>query len=469
MTRPVVVGAALLLLAATGTLAVPDRGPGFPHRSHTGLFPSCLGCHEGVETGGPTDPYPTPGSCESCHDGVIRDRVDWRSPDRAPSMVRFDHVEHGRSAASSGEERPECEACHRETGATERMAVVTPSPETCVACHDPGGSHLEPGAPCTQCHAPIASATSVPTARIAGFPRPEDHAGAPFLSRHGIDAVGDAARCAVCHARQSCERCHANSDAVPAIAALQPDDRIAALVAGKAAEYGEPASHETSSWTFAHGAAARTGADACANCHARPGCAACHGASEDALFARLPVPRPDGPAGVVPVAAGRVHGAGFDRQHGTAAGSAGESCGACHRASFCADCHDAPAAGFHAPNFSERHGPAVYGGEAECSSCHSVEVFCRACHDTAGRASAGRVERGYHDAKPYWLLGHGRAARQSLESCVGCHAQTDCTRCHSSAGGWGVSPHGAGFDGSRDDIGQRVSCRQCHAVPPGGP
>ena len=39
------------------------------------------------------------------------------------------------------------------------------------------------------------------------------------------------------------------------------------------------------------------------------------------------------------------------------------------------------------------------------------------------------------DANPAFLLGHGKAARQELETCVSCHVERDCLTCHAAVGG----------------------------------
>jgi predicted CXXCH cytochrome family protein len=71
--------------------------------------------------------------------------------------------------------------------------------------------------------------------------------------------------------------------------------------------------------------------------------------------------------------------------------------------------------------------------------------------------------RGYHDAFPSFGLGHGQAARQSLESCASCHAERDCTSCHSAvAGGFRFSPHGPGFNADRLRKKNPGLCVACH-------
>jgi hypothetical protein len=80
----------------------------------------------------------------------------------------------------------------------------------------------------------------------------------------------------------------------------------------------------------------------------------------------------------------------------------------------------------------------------------------------------GRPGLEFHDAEPLWLLRHGQAARQSLESCAGCHAQKDCVRCHSDFGAFGVNPHREGFDAERAASRNARVCLECHFKNPVG-
>ncbi len=136
---------------------------------------------------------------------------------------------------------------------------------------------------------------------------------------------------------------------------------------------------------------------------------------------------------------------------------------------MCASCHDAQGpAVFHPDNFVARHASASFGGASECASCHDSERFCRNCHVQAGLGSVGRLGTGYHDAEPVWLLRHGQAARQGLESCASCHRQTECLQCHSQTGAFRISPHAPGFDARRAWERNPVICTACHLRSPFG-
>ena len=88
----------------------------------------------------------------------------------------------------------------------------------------------------------------------------------------------------------------------------------------------------------------------------------------------------------------------------------------------------------------------------------------------AGLSAQGALNGGYHDAKQFFTLNHGQAARQNLESCVACHAERDCLTCHSAQGGRRFDPHGPGFDPETMKRKNSQACTVCHgaAIPEGG-
>lgn len=541
----------LSMLAVLCALAVPDVRAAvaqlagadetrFPHAEHVGLFPSCTGCHGGVleadSTAVPltgadgTGLYPEPAQCAGCHDGVAERRVEWDGPRREASNLRFSHALHDREA-DLGEPTESCHECHQQQGRAEFMAVAEARPEPCVACHGhQAPAHLAEASPCGTCHLPVARAVALTPAQIVGFPRPQSHDDPAFITNHGPDAAAAQATCAVCHARESCARCHVNAADVPQIAALDPDPRVAQLVANLAPSYPPPSSHSAPDWSYAHGGDARARIAGCANCHTQPGCRACHTGDLGAkTIARLPAGGPgalgvqlrghDDRAPAIPVIGSphvttrdgdvmlqgaprswpasahdtvrlvtrdttrrvargdtatrvRVHPPGFDRTHGPAAGAGQLACSGCHETKqFCSSCHDGESKRrYHPPNFVARHPADAYSRQTECSACHSREGFCGACHQRAGLQSEGRLDVAYHTAQPLWLIQHSRAARQGLETCTTCHVQRDCMQCHSTIG-WSVNPHGPGFDPRRMANRNAQTCRACHVEDPlaGGP
>ena len=121
---------------------------------------------------------------------------------------------------------------------------------------------------------------------------------------------------------------------------------------------------------------------------------------------------------------------------------------------------------FHPENYLERHASNSWGRQLDCQNCHDTGAFCRACHEQRGMIAIGRLGGGFHDAQPNWLLNHGRAARQGLESCASCHTQRNCTQCHSETGAFRISPHGPGFDAERMIARNPRVCFSCHLSDP---
>ena len=370
------------------------------------------------------------------------------------------------------------------------MLVRHAAPETCLGCHTHRATeHLAEDNRCAVCHVPLAAATGLTAERVGALPRPPSHSRPDFALAHDPRAPVAAASCAVCHARESCARCHVNAGSQPLIASLARDARVATLVRGRPAVYPVPADHRREDFRTAHGDSARANIARCATCHARPSCTTCHIGPLNGPLARLPLAEPGGAPGIQlqlipmqrrrpllsPVAlqdtvtaakAVRVHDPLFRTNHKASASTSAATCAGCHEQRFCSDCHGGEGARrFHAANFTQRHAADSYGRETQCASCHNAELFCRSCHRSSGLASKGRLDAAFHDAQPQWLLNHGRAARQGLQSCTTCHAQRDCLTCHSTIG-WGVNPHGPGFQPERAASRNATQCLLCHLQVP---
>jgi hypothetical protein len=165
-----------------------------------------------------------------------------------------------------------------------------------------------------------------------------------------------------------------------------------------------------------------------------------------------------------------VHPAGFVRAHGIVASSGELQCLSCHAQRFCTDCHVGEMARrrYHPANFVSTHPAKAYGRDTECSSCHNTETFCLSCHRQVGLAAkAGIRSTVYHNAQPFWLLEHGRAARQDLTNCTTCHQQTYCMQCHSDAGSR-INPHGPDFNAALMAKRNSQICLFCHLKSPLG-
>jgi hypothetical protein len=453
-----------------GALAAAARlDRDFPHEVHERLFPVCEGCHAGMRSGDAAEVYPDVADCARCHDGTRAERVVWERPSAQPTNLRFSHPDHLERTVRSGEPAV-CTTCHARTGGVGRMSVGPAEPDRCLQCHTHRApTHLAATVVCSRCHISLAAAAEIPLERVARFPAPPSHADMDFLSLHGPEARTTLASCSVCHARENCERCHANADRLEPIISLPRDGRSAALESGRAAEYPRPATHDAD-WRLTHAEPARAAVDGCANCHTQPSCTACHirsdGGAHSSIGA-LPEGGTQAAAGVSAAAlAERMHASDIASVHGSAAASGILDCTQCHAQRECATCH-AGSRAFHVANFVERHAMEAFGGGGGCQSCHTTETFCRACHERAGLGSTAAMSAAFHDAQPMWLLAHGQAARMSMDTCTSCHQQTDCVRCHSAAGGWGVSPHGRGFAARRLAERTPETCAFCHVGDPG--
>jgi Doubled CXXCH motif (Paired_CXXCH_1) len=358
-------------------------------------------------------------SCTTCHAGAAQSGAPlWPDPAscaachdgtiqktitwRAPSSARRSNLrfDHVAHAANAKDKSPSCAGCHTRSG-DERMAVRAPVVERCLACHGLQTAHLAaPDTACTTCHVPLARATSLTRQDVAAFPAPPAHAAPDFVSRHGTIS------------RQ-------------------------------------------------------TLGSNCATCHAREFCYQCHAGSAppSAITALASDARA---TAIVARAAPPSHDDNFADRHGAIAAASTTRCTGCHVRSDCLECHRPNAAarggGYHPAGFLSRHPAAAYARDAACSDCHNVGAFCTSCHARAGLTAAGVLRSGYHDARRFFLAGHGQAARQGLESCVSCHAERDCLTCHSALGGRRFDPHGPGFDAARLRRKAFAMCTVCHGA-----
>jgi hypothetical protein len=455
----------------------------FPHAEHANMFPLCTTCHAGiVEQGQPV--WPNAAGCASCHDGVVEARVEWAPPADTPDgNLRFTHPGHATAVAT---ERPadtvrvaDCGSCHTESGAP-RMAVQHAVVGQCIDCHGFQQPHVDvPSVACATCHVRLTDAPGLTRTEIAAFPEPSSHDDPAFLlTGHGQAAKGPgaqgptavAASCATCHARNLCLACHVNAPESPVIQALALDPRPP-VYAGLAA----PPSHAAPNFLRAHGREAQRSTATCATCHTRQSCTTCHVGAPPRSIAALPAPSADRAVGAhVTREAPPSHTWDFREHHGAEASARPQSCETCHARSMCLECHrpqGATEVGYHSPNFLTRHPSAAYTRDANCSDCHNVAQFCQDCHQQSGLVADSRIgQAGYHDAFRGFSLGHGQAARQSLESCAGCHAERDCTACHSAVGGgFRFSPHGPGFNAAQIRSKNPSVCIACHGrTIPGG-
>ncbi len=452
-----------LSFAAGGAWAVDgamQQSGSFPHERHAGLFPLCTGCHEGVPTGDRSEFYPEADACALCHDGVLQVEVDWLPPSRRVTNLRFEHDEHPQFTSDPEQS---CGRCHSQPEG-DRMSVTGDIQlDLCWLCHQATSHKVD--APCTLCHVPLAE-SGLGLADIESISMPEDHEDEAFLvEAHGQMATSGVERCATCHTQDRCVACHVDTER-PEIQTLQPAP-VGMELPPLVSYYVEPATHEDDGWFGEHGLQASR--DACATCHTQDDCLSCHIAPVPSAIETLPlraqVMAPG--VGVMPHAPPNHESLFFLGSHTTFAASDPGNCATCHDDTFCVSCHEGPSdGGYHPPGFVAQHSASAFGRDAECTNCHSSEAFCRECHTQSGLTGFGRLGPGYHSAGALWLIRHGQAARQGLESCISCHKQTDCTQCHGVAGAFKVSPHSSDFDAQRAWERSPRTCIACHLRNP---
>ena len=470
---------ALMCVVATFAVVAALGGPwliaalssqqlGFDHAEHAGLFPSCGSCHAGAEQPG-ASLWPEVGGCASCHDGVVEELIDWVPPDEPPATnLDFSHFEHARTVADSIWAPVECGGCHSEAGEP-WLSVHLAVASQCLDCHQIAAEHLAaPDEACVTCHVSLPEADRLTETQIAGFDAPPTHAEPAFIESIGHGATAESVSCTVCHAREFCVECHVDAPEQSSIQALASDPRSLAIEVALAA----PPTHDDLSPYFMakHGADAIQDAEGCVTCHTRDSCRTCHvatGQVAEGLYAA----GPGRGAGAETVRKPpRSHDAFFRFAHGDPASAAAATCAGCHAREDCLECHRPdPAAGppgFHTADWLSRHPVGAYGRESSCSDCHNPRGFCVTCHASAGIvARTGTIiGSGYHDAQTAFVLGHGQAARQSLESCVSCHAERDCLACHSATRGRRINPHGPDFNAERLRESAPSMCVACHGT-----
>ena len=465
------------------TAGAQDSLSRFPHDKHATLFPLCATCHAGVTQPGEAM-WPEPARCESCHDGVVQRRVTWapRAGPRAGNR-RFTHDAHDRAVTArtpaDSSDIATCASCHTDAGVA-RMVVRNAVIGRCLECHALTAPHVDvPSDACAMCHVRLADAPSFTRDEIARFPKPASH-DAPDFARgaHGKAATVTrgaaltvAASCATCHARNICVSCHVNAPESPVIRSLAVDARAPAYD-GK---WFAPANHVAHGFLRAHGADARNQAATCATCHTRDSCTSCHVGAQPRAVTQLAAAGPGRAPGVgLARTPPSTHTREFRDGHGPEAGARPAACESCHVRSTCLSCHQPDGARqvrYHPSGFVTRHPAAAYSRASSCADCHNTAQFCQSCHERSGLVASARIgNRGYHDAFRGFSLGHGQAARQSLESCASCHAERDCTACHSAVGGgFRFNPHGPGFNAARMRARNPSVCVACHGrvIPDG--
>jgi len=464
---------AVAVAIASGSLAA-QQAPAFPHAAHAKVFVSCVTCHAGIQRAGAAQ-FPIASTCNACHDGTTAKRISWQ-PRATPrvSNLKFDHIGHAARRNQRGDSTT-CADCHANPGSS-WMQVRAPSAPQCVSCHTGGReTHLAvPDSACATCHLPLARASALTSERIAAFPAPSTHrvpgfmavAGHGAQARHLTGSARVAQSCATCHAREFCVACHVNAPELAVIQAMEPDRRSLLLKHVLRA----PASHTPKDFEKQHGALAGQTGKSCQSCHTQESCTTCHRVAPPRVVLALAKAGPGRGAGAQTTARKPAsHGSTWKTGHGPIAATAMRSCVSCHARVECLTCHVPDLAhrgSYHPPAYVTRHPVDAYARSTSCVDCHNPGEFCQTCHKqgglTAKRTLLGAA--GYHDGNRKFFLGHGQAARQSLESCVSCHVERDCLTCHSTVRGRSFNPHGPGFNPEQMLKKNPQLCIACHGT-----
>jgi hypothetical protein len=173
---------------------------------------------------------------------------------------------------------------------------------------------------------------------------------------------------------------------------------------------------------------------------------------------------------------GLHHDADFWVNHRGVAARDASRCAVCHREDECTDCHDGRVRDrrTHPNDYVTLHAPDARLQGDRCGSCHRVASFCQQCHQrlgvSEGSSSSARAFGRVHPPAREWVdppvtsRHHGAEARRALTTCVACHSEGDCVRCHATPerSGGGFSPHPPGF-AARCGALLRASARPCLA------
>ena len=331
-------------------------------------------------------------------------RVNHALAEHAALACESCHVKTGRSGSARDNLLPPesaCEPCH-----ADRLDRARASREKCGSCHqgfDPAKSSAVPAA-------------AAPAARIHF-----SHA------RHG----GRGVRCADCHG----EIGKAASGAAPHLPSMRD----------------------------------------CMRCHRveerRYACATCHWSTPAGLVRR---DYPEGDLKPPSWLLGMGHDKEWVVRHRWAAADRGAVCASCHQESECTRCHDGsrrPSA-VHPNDWLKLHAQQSRRGSPRCAGCHTEQRFCAECHARLGisqsAAPDARSGARHHPPVGEWTRGpnrHAKEAKRSLSSCVSCHAERDCVRCHAQGGERpAASPHPSGFANNCGKLlrANPRACRACH-------
>lgn len=174
------------------------------------------------------------------------------------------------------------------------------------------------------------------------------------------------------------------------------------------------------------------------------------------------------------------HGPDWVREHRVLANQGEKNCSACHKQSWCLDCHkgggiDAKLSTqnyradyvpkSHRSDFLEIHPIKAKDNPQYCYRCHEQQ-YCNQCHN--------RFPKGSMRIRSHLMLGpdhqtyapalgeHAREARRNLQSCQACHPDGNvCIQCHSAKIG-GTNPHPRDWRSISGNYRNARVCERCH-------
>jgi hypothetical protein len=323
-------------------------------------------------------------------------------------------------------------------------------------------------------------ATSFPHSKHSSMECADCHAEVAASTRLGAAPLPGPAKCEECHDAKA-------SDApAQAMRDLKPKDQTVYQITFNHAEHLKKLPAK----------------DACARCHEEkrlpePGaardwtpemstCTSCHHHQQEVAAASCQpchVSLRAFPLKPIEALAGFSHQGNFVKEHRDLAKNSAATCAQCHDQTYCANCHanatvpvrpeirfpERIEANFiHRADYVSRHQIDASADPASCRKCHG-SYFCESCHREQGVATYFGSTKTARDPHPAgWTAkdAHGRAARNNIVSCSGCHDQgaaSICVQCH-RVGGIGGNPHPSGYASkhSSSDIQKNSMCRVCH-------
>ena len=346
---------------------------------------------------------------------------------RGERALRFSHAEHAGQS---------CESCHMTRQSVRVADRLLPSMASCLRCHPlPGDLDAEGGvqasgtaADCATCHASYA--LEAPTLAVGSAPIRAADVPKVAPPRLSFFAPANLAFSHALHDSYGCAHCH---------------------------EVGEMSPGYPEMLT-------------CLSCHQREarastGCLSCHLSTPDG---KVKTVYPQGllaPKGRV---RGDDHRANLREDHAGVARQDSDYCESCHTREQCLSCHNGTSrvVTHHPPAYLAVHGAEARQSQQRCESCHGGQASCQSCHVRSGlhqEAATRPLAYRFHPVgfvdRPDATTFHGREARRSLTSCVSCHGEESCIRCHV-----GVNPHPRDFTRRCDAIMQRngEACAKCH-------